>query len=131
MDADREAARPHASPSSVAVGVGACSAIAVYKLAVEPSLKRQSDAYGWVLATLAFGHHRQERGRAVFWSTDDFRFSSPLGDSRPLSSPQAAVTAGLESTRRRSLIIVVSLAIVAAFELVPAAHRVSARPFRR
>src|SRR6266404_5733358 len=54
------------------VVVGAFLGIAVYKLAVEPSLRRNSE-YAWVLATLAFGIILKNAVEG-FWSTDDYRF---------------------------------------------------------
>jgi branched-chain amino acid transport system permease protein len=90
------------------VSVNAVLGIAVYKLAVEPSLKRQSE-YAWVLATLAFGIMVKNAVEQL-WSTDDFRFASPLGDV-----PIRIGGAGIYP--QEILIIVVSLAIVAAFEL--------------
>jgi branched-chain amino acid transport system permease protein len=88
--------------------VNALLGIAVYKLAVEPSLKRNSE-YAWVLATLAFGIIVKNAVEQL-WSTDDFRFASPLGDT-PLRVGGAGVYP------QEILIIVVSLVIVAAFEV--------------
>ena len=95
-------------PVAGVVIVSAFLGVAVYKLAVEPSLKRQSE-YAWVLATLAFGIIVKNAVEQL-WSTDDFRFSSPLGDA-----PLRVGTAGIYP--QEILIIVVSLLIVAAFEL--------------
>jgi branched-chain amino acid transport system permease protein len=95
-------------PLAGVVFVSALLGAAVYKLAVEPSLKRQSE-YAWVLATLAFGIIVKNAVEQL-WSTDDFRFSSPLGDA-----PLRIGTAGIYP--QEILIIVVSLGIVAAFEL--------------
>jgi branched-chain amino acid transport system permease protein len=95
-------------PVAGVVIVSAFLGVAVYKLAVEPSLKRQSE-YAWVLATLAFGIIVKNAVEQL-WSTDDYRFSSPLGD-RPLRIG----TAGIYP--QEILIIAVSLVIVAAFEL--------------
>jgi branched-chain amino acid transport system permease protein len=88
--------------------VGSLLGIAVYKLAVEPSLKRQSE-YAWVLATLAFGII-VKNAVEQFWSTDDFRFSSPLGDT-----PLRIGSAGIYP--QEILIVGVAIAIVAAYEI--------------
>jgi branched-chain amino acid transport system permease protein len=80
----------------------------VYKVAVEPSLKRGSD-FAWVLATLAFGIILQNSVERL-WSTDDFRFASPLGDA-----PIRVAGAGVYP--QEVLIVAVSIAIVAAVEL--------------
>jgi branched-chain amino acid transport system permease protein len=88
--------------------VGSLLGVAVYKLAVEPSLKRQSE-YAWVLATLAFGIIIKNAVEQL-WSTDDFRFASPVGDT-----PLRLGTAGIYP--QEVLIIAVSLVIVAAYEL--------------
>jgi branched-chain amino acid transport system permease protein len=82
--------------------------IAVYKMAVEPSLRRNSE-YTWVLATLAFGIIVKNAVEQL-WSTDDFRFFSPLGDA-----PIRIAGAGIYP--QELLIIVVSLAIVGGVEL--------------
>src|ERR1700681_1077779 len=88
--------------------VGSLLGIAVYKLAVEPSLKRQSE-YAWVLATLAFGII-VKNAVEQFWSTDDFRFSSPLGDT-PLRIGGAGIYP------QEILIVGVAIAIVASYEI--------------
>ncbi len=80
----------------------------VYKVAVEPSVKRGSD-FAWVLATLAFGIIVKNAVEQL-WSTDDFRFSSPLG-SEPLR------IAGAGIFPQEILIIIVSILIVTAVEL--------------
>ena len=88
--------------------VGSFLGIAVYKLAVDPSLRRQSE-YAWVLATLAFGII-VKNAVEQFWSTDDYRFSSPLGDT-----PLRIGSAGIYP--QEILIIGVAIAIVAAYEV--------------
>ncbi len=82
--------------------------VTVYKTAVEPSLKRGS-GYNWVLATLAFGMIVRNFVEQ-FWSTGDYRFSSPLGDS-----PIHLGTIGVYP--QEILIIGVSIAIVVAVEI--------------
>jgi branched-chain amino acid transport system permease protein len=82
--------------------------VIVYKVAVEPSLKRNSE-YTWVLATLAFGIIIKNIVEQ-FWSTDGYRFSSPLGDS-----PIRFGTVGIYP--QEILIVIVSLLVVAAVEL--------------
>src|SRR6478672_2465803 len=62
-------------PVAGVVLVSAFLGVAVYKLAVEPSLKRQSE-YAWVLATLVFGIIVKNAVEQL-WRTDDYRFSSP------------------------------------------------------
>lgn len=88
-----------------------CSSLGllVYKLAVEPSLRRGSD-FAWVLATLAFGIIIKNAVEQ-FWSTDDFRFLSPLGD-QPLRISEAGIYP------QEILIILTTLGIVFIFELV-------------
>ncbi len=80
----------------------------VYKTSVEPSLKRNSE-YSWVLATLAFGLIVRNLVEQL-WSTNDYRFSSPLGDS-PVR------IAGVGVYPQELLIIGVSVFIVFAVEL--------------
>lgn len=80
----------------------------VYKTAVEPSLKRNSE-YSWVLATLAFGLIARNLVEQL-WSTNDYRFASPLGDS-PIR------IAGVGVYPQELLIIGVSVFIVFAVEL--------------
>ncbi|RYZ79775.1 MAG: branched-chain amino acid ABC transporter permease, partial [Proteobacteria bacterium] len=80
----------------------------VYKVAVEPSLKRNSE-YSWVLATLAFGIILRNVVEQ-FWSTNDFRFASPFGDA-----PIRIGTVGVYP--QEILIIFVSIFIVAAVEI--------------
>lgn len=88
--------------------VGSILGIVVYKTAVEPSL-RQGAEYNWVLATLAFGMIVRNFVEQ-FWSTGDYRFSSPAGDT-----PIRLGNVGIYPAE--ALIIVVSLAIVVAIEV--------------
>lgn len=88
--------------------VGSLLGIAVYKTAVEPSLQRGS-GYNWVLATLAFGIIVRNAVEQ-FWSTGDYRFASPLGDT-PIRIGSVGVYP------QEILIIVVSILIVAAVEI--------------
>jgi branched-chain amino acid transport system permease protein len=88
--------------------VGSLLGVIVYKTSVEPSLKRGSE-YNWVLATLAFGMIIRNMAEQ-FWSTGDFRFSSPVGDV-----PIRIAGAGIYPAEL--LIIVVSIVIVASVEL--------------
>jgi branched-chain amino acid transport system permease protein len=89
------------------------------KVAVEPSL-RQRNAYGWILATLAVGIILRNAAE-VFWSTDDFKFRSPLGDSPirlfQVPQPDGTLSAGLGVYPQELLIIAVSLAIVGGVEV--------------
>lgn len=80
----------------------------VYKTAVEPSLKRNSE-YSWVLATLAFGLIVRNLVEQL-WSTNDYRFASPLGDT-PIR------IAGVGVYPQELLIIGVAVFIVVAVEL--------------
>lgn len=100
------------------MAVGAIGGAILLKVAVEPSL-RQRNAYGWILATLAVGIILRNAAE-VFWSTDDFKFRSPLGDSpiRLFQVPQAdgTLSAGLGVYPQELLIIGLSLAIVAGVE---------------
>lgn len=82
--------------------------IIAYKLAVEPSLKQGSD-FAWVLATLAFGIIVKNSVEQI-WSTDDFRMTSPLGDS-----PIRLGGAGIYP--QEILIVVVSITIVSIVEI--------------
>jgi branched-chain amino acid transport system permease protein len=88
--------------------VSAVMGALVYKLAVEPSVRRGSD-FAWVLATLAFGIIVKNAVEQL-WSTDDFRFSSPLGDT-PLRIGEAGIYP------QEFLIVAVSICIVAAVEI--------------
>ncbi|RYZ75855.1 MAG: branched-chain amino acid ABC transporter permease, partial [Proteobacteria bacterium] len=82
--------------------------LVVYKTAVEPSLKRNSE-YSWVLATLAFGLIVRNLVEQL-WSTNDYRFASPLGDT-PIR------VAGVGVYPQELLIIGVAVFIVVAVEL--------------
>lgn len=82
--------------------------LVVYKTAVEPSLKRNSE-YSWVLATLAFGLIVRNLVEQL-WSTNDYRFASPLGDT-PIR------IAGVGVYPQELLIIGVAVFIVVAVEL--------------
>jgi branched-chain amino acid transport system permease protein len=99
--------------------VGVLGGAVLLKVAVEPSLK-QGSAYGWILATLAVGIVLRNAAE-VFWSTDDFKFHSPLGDSpwRFFGERQAdgSMSGGLGVYPQEVLIIIVSLAIVAGVEV--------------
>jgi branched-chain amino acid transport system permease protein len=88
--------------------VGSMMGVLVYKTAVEPSLKRGSE-YNWVLATLAFGIIIRNIVEQ-FWSTGDYRFSSPVGNS-----PIRLGNVGIYPAE--VLIIIVSIAIVVAVEV--------------
>lgn len=88
--------------------VGSLLGALAYKTAVEPSLKRGS-GYNWVMATLAFGIIVRNVVEQA-WSTDDFRFSSPVDDS-PIH------IAGVGVYPQEILIIVVAVLIVAAVEI--------------
>jgi branched-chain amino acid transport system permease protein len=110
-------------PFALALGavilVGAVGGAILLKVAVEPSMKRRS-AYGWILATLAVSIVLRNAVE-VFWSTDDFRFNSPLGDD-PLrlfgeKDAEGVVQGGVGVYPQELLVIGVSLAIVAAVEL--------------
>ncbi|MBF5042960.1 branched-chain amino acid ABC transporter permease [Aggregicoccus sp. 17bor-14] len=110
---------PFALALAAVVLVGAVGGAILLKVAVEPSL-RQRSAYGWILATLAVSIVLRNAVE-VFWSTDDFRFNSPLGDS-PLrffgeKDAEGVVQGGVGVYPQELLVIGVSLAIVAAVEL--------------
>ncbi len=109
---------PFFAALSAVVLVGVVGGAVLLKVAVEPSLK-QGSAYGWILATLAVGIVLRNAVE-VFWSTDDFKFRSPLGDSpwRFFGERQAdgSLSGGLGVYPQEGLIILVSLAIVAGVE---------------
>jgi branched-chain amino acid transport system permease protein len=69
---------PFILPIIAVLIAGALAGSAVFKFAVEPSLKLKSE-YTWVLATLAVGIIIKN-GAEQLWSTGDFRFPSPVGD---------------------------------------------------
>ncbi len=80
----------------------------VHKFAVEPSLKLKSE-YTWVLATLAMGIIIKNSVEQI-WSTGDYRFPSPLGDS-PLR------IAGVGIYAQEILLVAAAILIVIAVEI--------------
>lgn len=109
---------PFAAALAAVVLVGIVGGALVLKVAVEPSLEQRS-SYGWILATLALAIVVRNAVE-VFWSTDDFRFRSPVGDE-PLrlfteAGPDGARVGGVGIYPQEVLIILVSLAIVVAVE---------------
>lgn len=102
------AGAPFAAALVAVVGTGFVGGVLVQKLAVEPSLATRSQ-HAWILATLAVAIILRN-GVEVFWSTDDFKLRSPLGDS-PLR-----VGGGIGIYPQELLIIAVSLGIVLAVE---------------
>jgi len=105
---------PFAAALGGVIAVGAVGGVLVQKLAVEPSLRKKSQ-HAWILATLAIGIVLRN-GAEVFWSTDDFKMRSPLGDV-PLRIGGAG---GIGVYPQEILIILVSLAIVLAVETLKA-----------
>ncbi|GAC1336304.1 MAG: branched-chain amino acid ABC transporter permease [Myxococcales bacterium] len=89
------------------VAAGVVGGMVVQKVAIDPSLKTKS-SYNWILATLAVGIILRNASE-VFWSTDDFKLRSPLGDD-PIR------LAGVGVYPQELLIIGVSLAIVVGVE---------------
>ncbi len=89
------------------VFVGLIMGLILYKTSIEPSLKSKSN-YAWILATLAFGIILKNIVE-VFWSTDDFRFDSPLGNA-PIR------IMGIGVLPQEILIIIVAICIVVAVE---------------
>ena len=87
--------------------VGAIGGFVLLKVSIEPSLKSKS-AYNWILSTLAVSIILRNAAE-VFWSTDDFRPRSPLGDE-PLRLGSVGVFP------QELLIIGVSVCIVLAVE---------------
>ena len=101
---------PYAGALAGVIAVGALGGVLVQKLAVEPSLKKKSQ-HAWILATLAIGIVLRNAAE-VFWSTDDFKMRSPIGDA-PLRIGGAG---GIGIYPQEILIILVSLGIVVAVE---------------
>ena len=89
------------------LGAGALGGFILEKVAIQPSLKTRS-SYNWILATLAVGIVLRNAVE-VFWSTDDFKLRSPLGDD-----PLRFGTVGIFP--QEILIIVCTIAIVVAVE---------------
>ena len=87
--------------------VGIIIGFILYKTAIEPSIKTKSN-YAWILATLAFGIILKNMVQ-VFWSTDDFRFDSPLGNA-PIK------ISGIGVLPQEILIIVVAVLILVSVE---------------
>ena len=81
----------------------------VHIFAIQPSLKLKSE-YTWVLATLAVGIIIKN-GVEQFWSTGDFRFSSPLGDN-PIR------LGGVGIYPQEILIVVFSILIIVTVEVL-------------
>src|SRR5262249_61231296 len=109
---DMTRGNPYWAPVLAVMAVGGIGGAILLKVAGEPS-PRQRNAYGWILATLAVGIILRNAAE-VFWSTDDFKFRSPLGDS-PIrlyqqSLPGGGLSAGLGVYPQELLIIAVSLA---------------------
>ena len=98
---------PFAATLAAVVAVGLVGGIVLQKVAIDPSLKTKS-SYNWILATLAVGIILRNAAE-VFWSTDDFKLASPLGDD-PVR------IAGVGVYPQELLIIGVSLAIVIGVE---------------
>ena len=87
---------------------GALGGFILEKVAIQPSLKTRS-SYNWILATLAVGIVLRN-AIEVFWSTDDFKLRSPIGDD-PLRFD------GVGIFPQEILIILSTVAIVAAVEV--------------
>jgi branched-chain amino acid transport system permease protein len=98
---------PFAAVLLAVVASGAVGGALLERIAIRPSLKSRS-AYNWILATLAVGIVLRNAAE-VFWSTDDFRLHSPLGDD-PLRF------AGVGVFPQELLIIGCTVLIVAAVE---------------
>lgn len=86
---------------------GVVGGIVVQKVAIDPSLKTRS-SYNWILATLAVGIILRNSAE-VFWSTDDVKLASALGDE-PIR------LLGIGVYPQELLIIAVSVAIVVGVE---------------
>ncbi len=87
---------------------GALGGFILEKVAIQPSLKTRS-SYNWILATLAVGIVLRN-AIEVFWSTDDFKLRSPIGDD-PLRFD------GVGIFPQEILIILSTVAIVVAVEV--------------
>ncbi len=113
-------AMTHAWPAAAAVAgvlaVGAVTGVVLQKVAVEPSLRTRSP-YAWILATLAFGIVIRN-GVEVWWSTDDFKMRSPLGDDPIRLFSGGRPGGGIGVYPQEILIIGVSLGIVALVEVL-------------
>ena len=89
------------------LAAGALGGLILEKVAIQPSLKTRS-SYNWILATLAVGIVLRNAVE-VFWSTDDFKLRSPVGDD-PLR------LGGVGIFPQEILIILSTIVIVAAVE---------------
>ncbi len=99
---------PFAATLAGVIAAGAIGGLVLKKIAIDPSVKTKS-SYNWILATLAVGIILKNMAE-VFWSTDDFKLVSPLGDD-PLRF------GGVGVFPQELLIIGVSLAIVVGVEV--------------
>jgi branched-chain amino acid transport system permease protein len=88
--------------------LGMVGGLVLERIAIRPSLKSRS-AYNWILATLAIGIVVRNAVE-VFWSTDDFKLGSPLGDD-PIRIGEVGIFP------QEVLIILCTVAIVVAVEL--------------
>ena len=98
---------PFAATLAAVLVAGIFGGAVLQKVAIDPSLKTKS-SYNWILATLAVGIIIRNAVE-VFWSTDDFKLTSPLGDD-PIR------VGGVGVFPQEILIILVSLAIVIGVE---------------
>ena len=98
---------PFAVTLAGVIAAGVVGGLILKKIAIDPSVKTKS-SYNWILATLAVGIILKNMSE-VFWSTDDFKLASPLGDD-PLR------LGGVGVFPQELLIIGVSLAIVIGVE---------------
>jgi len=69
---------PFAAVIAAVIAAGLLGGAVLERVAIRPSLKTRS-AYNWILATLAIGIVVRNAVE-VFWSTDDFKLRSPIGD---------------------------------------------------
>ena len=99
---------PYAATLAAIIVIGGAGGLVLKKVAIDPSVKTGS-AYNWILATLAVGIILRNAAE-VFWSTDDWKLASPLGDD-PIR------VAGVGVFPQELLIIGVSLAIVLGVEV--------------